>query len=241
MFGFNIKGALKAPFKTIIKGDIEYNFRKIKGAKHLKIRIKSPFLICVTLPFNCSFKTAENFVESKKDWIEKNLKTCISWRIEETFNTKSENLIITTGMVKTPKIFLKDGIVQFIYPLGADFYSKEVQNTLRLAVKKALYIEAKSFLPKRIEYLANKFGFKYQKIALKTAKTRWGSCSFGNNINLNINLMTLSLDEIDYVLIHELCHTVEKNHGTNFWALVEKCIPNAKEIRAQLKKERMIV
>lgn len=103
----------------------------------------------------------------------------------------------------------------------------------------ALRKEAKSVLPQRLEELATEHGFKYNRVAIKNAKTRWGSCSFRNNINLNMHLTRLDDDLIDYVILHELCHTVEKNHSARFWALLQKHLPDAIELRKRLKKVRL--
>ena len=75
------------------------------------------------------------------------------------------------------------------------------------------------------------------KIAIKNQRTRFGSCSFQNNINLNINLMKYDFDIIDYVLIHELVHTKIKNHSEKFWFEVEKNCPNYKILRKKLKNK----
>ena len=134
------------------------------------------------------------------------------------------------------KIIVKKNIVYFYYPQDKDFNSLEIQNTLKEAYFKAIKIEAKNYLPQRLEFLAKKYNFKYGSVALRNQKTRFGSCSFQNNINLNINLMKYDFDVIDYVLIHELVHTRIKNHSEKFWNEVEKYCPNYKDLRKKLKK-----
>lgn len=171
------------------------------------------------MPYYLSYKDAETFVFKKQSWIEKNLEQYEFNLIDENFKTKTNNLVIKPSLVLEPVIKTKQGIVYFLYPFNSNFYSKENQEKLKQALKKALYMEAKDYLPKRLNELAHKYNFKYNKLSLKTHKTRWGSCSSVNNINLNINLMLLDNEFIDYVLLHELCHTVEKNHKENFWKL----------------------
>lgn len=220
---------------------VDYNFIKNKKSKSIRITVKDRYNVKITLPFSCPYKIAENFADKKQDWIKEQLNKFDFFQIDETYKTKTNNLIISTGFVQKPVIRQTKGIVQFIYPIGSDFYSKEIQEKAKLAIKKALRLEAENYLPKRLAELALKFGFKYNKIALKNHKTRWGSCSYNNNINLNINLMNLDKEFIDYVLIHELCHTIEKNHREGFWKLVQKCMPEAQKIRQELKKQKPVI
>ncbi len=98
---------------------------------------------------------------------------------------------------------------------------------------------AKEILPKRLDELASKYGFKYGKVYIKNHKTIWGSCSFRNNINLNLHLVALNDEFIDYVILHELTHTVHKHHQKAFYALLTKNMPNALEIQQRLKKVKI--
>ncbi|NQV30095.1 MAG: M48 family metallopeptidase [Candidatus Marinimicrobia bacterium] len=80
--------------------------------------------------------------------------------------------------------------------------------------------EIRNSLVTRLDELAVQFGFSYQKVSLRDQKSRWGSCSAQNNISLNQKLYFLPDELRDYVLIHELAHTVQKNHGPNFWIIL---------------------
>ena len=91
-------------------------------------------------------------------------------------------------------------------------------------------------MPERLEKLATQAGLTYSGLSIKNMKSQWGSCSYVNNINLSLHLMKLNDDLIDYVIMHELCHTVEKNHGKGFWNLLESLMPGANELDRSLKK-----
>ena len=95
---------------------------------------------------------------------------------------------------------------------------------------------AKEFLEGRIKELADKFGFVYNKVTIRNQKTRWGSCSGKNNINLNMQLMNIPNYLIDYVILHELVHTKVKNHSPHFWSSLDIYVGNAKAIDKELKK-----
>lgn len=100
---------------------------------------------------------------------------------------------------------------------------------------KELMHSAREYLPARLEELAEGHGFKYRKIRLSKATSRWASCSDSGTISLNAHLMRLPKDLIDYVLIHELCHTKQMNHSRDFWKLVENSMPGYEDRRKQLK------
>ena len=98
---------------------------------------------------------------------------------------------------------------------------------------------AKEFLEGRIKELADKFGFVYNKVNIRNQKTRWGSCSGKNNINLNMQLMNIPNHLIDYVILHELVHIKVKNHSPLFWGSLDRYVGNAKAIDKELKKYRL--
>ncbi len=120
------------------------------------------------------------------------------------------------------------------------YFLDGIEFTTKEEFRKYLRKKAKTYLPKRLEEIAQRFGYKYNKVALKFMKSRWGSCSYKNNINLNISLVTLENELIDYVLLHELVHTVEKNHGEAFWARVLIHMPDARIRRRALKSRKVI-
>ena len=99
--------------------------------------------------------------------------------------------------------------------------------------------KARTVITERLNYLADKYGFDYNKLFIRNQKTRWGSCSEKNNINLNINLARLTEDLMDYVILHELVHLEIKNHSKQFWSELDKYVGNAKELDKKLRKHRL--
>lgn len=100
----------------------------------------------------------------------------------------------------------------------------------------ALADKAKEYIPERVEYYASIMGLDYNRITIRNQKTRWGSCSAKGNLNFNCLLMLAPADVIDYVVVHELCHLIEMNHSSRFWAEVERVLPDYKKSRLWLKR-----
>ena len=101
---------------------------------------------------------------------------------------------------------------------------------------KELGKKAWEYLPRRLQVLAGLYGFTYASMRISKSKSRWGSCSSKKNINLSLFLMRLPLHLIDYVILHELCHTVEMNHSHKFWELLDSvCNGKAKALGKELK------
>jgi predicted metal-dependent hydrolase len=79
---------------------------------------------------------------------------------------------------------------------------------------------------------------KYSRISIRNQRGRWGSCSSKKNLNFNYRILDLNEELQDYVIVHELCHLVELNHGENFWNLMEKIIPKAKSFHSIVRKKK---
>lgn len=97
-------------------------------------------------------------------------------------------------------------------------------------------IKAKKLIKKRLIYYNNFYNFSYNNIRIKNSKTGWGSCSSKQNLNFNYRILYLSPELADYIVVHELCHLQEMNHGREFWKLVAKMFPNYKNHICELKK-----
>ena len=96
--------------------------------------------------------------------------------------------------------------------------------------------EARRRITERAAYFAEKMGVDYGRIAIKAAKTRWGSCSAKGNLNFHWKLILMPPAILDYVVVHELAHRIEMNHSPRFWTQVERILPDYRERRRWLKE-----
>ncbi len=95
---------------------------------------------------------------------------------------------------------------------------------------------AQKVIPERTAYFSKRTGLIPVGVRIGSANTCWGSCSGKNSLNFSWKLMMAEPEVVDYVVVHELAHTVEHNHSTRFWRLVESILPNYQVCRAKLKK-----
>jgi predicted metal-dependent hydrolase len=132
-----------------------------------------------------------------------------------------------------------NGWIEIEIPLHADIQKPRIQQFIKKALTETMRMEAKMYLPERVHALAMKHGFTYQGVTLKNIRSRWGSCSSTGNINLNIHLMSLPSHLIDFIILHELCHTIHRNHGPGFKKLLHQVCGNRQGFEKEMKQYRI--
>ncbi len=196
--------------------------------KDANVEVRAPYLV--------PLKDIETFVFSKLDWIKSNLKKQKENKLKEkNLEVAPSKQIEILGNVYTFQIhnISKYKIFNDLI-LIPENYNKE---DFLLFIRKF----AKKYLKNRVQELADFYGFNYKSISIKDTKTRWGSCSSKNNLNFSYKLMFCNSDVVDYVIIHELSHTKQKNHSKKFWDLVSNCCPDYKSKKLYLKQHNYYV
>ena len=218
-------------------------------SSRLSIRVKPFKGIEVTYPVGTPSREVTRFMETHRQWMLDAVEKMKTHENKQTifdestqFKTRSFALKIEPETRTNVQLTLKNGLLHVRYPSHMKVAAPSIQEVIRYGIEEALRREAKHFLPRRMTALAQMHGFSFQGVVIKNLKSRWGSCSGTNNINLNLHLMRLPDHLIDYVLLHELCHTIEKNHGPRFKALVDK-VTNGKSrvLEAEIKDHRTVI
>ena len=106
---------------------------------------------------------------------------------------------------------------------------------VRPQLERALRNEARAVLVPRLRQLATAHGLEFSRVSIRRQRSRWGSCSRTGAIALNYRLIQMPAAVCDYVLLHELMHLKQQNHGQKFWALVEAVCPDYREAERWLR------
>lgn len=225
-----------------VNGIGEVIFKKNHRSKNVSIALRPLKGIVVTMPKYISYKQALSIVEKKRSWIlehqpkiEQVENKATIFTKDTSFNTKFRKLSIHENYTNKVVTKISSNTIDITYPANYPVKHPVIQKLIKSSLTQALRLEAKEYLPNRTLELAQKHRFRFNKVYIKNAKTLWGSCSGKNNINLNLHLMRLPDHLIDYVIIHELCHTHEKNHGKPFWTLMDSILGDAKKIAKELR------
>ncbi|NDW18551.1 DUF45 domain-containing protein [Dysgonomonas sp. 216] len=205
-------------------------------ARRLIARRKVDF-VQVTIPTSYPIEKVKDFIEEVKPrLLEIKPKEALHFNENVKFQTLTFSTEISRSSLQNYYSRIKDGVLYISCPVNVDFNKQETQTVLRRIIENSLRMEAKAYLSERLRLLAQKHGFKYSALKINKSRTRWGSCSSSGNINLSIYCMLLPSHLADFVILHELCHTVEMNHGTNFWRLLDRVTANrAKALTKELK------
>lgn len=157
------------------------------------------------------------------------------------FETLTFKLKLEQNNLKNIYHQLKDGLLTISYPSNINIEQEEYQETIKTIIEGYLRSEAKKTLPIIIQQQAELHGFIYSEVKINKSRTRWGSCSSKKSINLSYWCLLLPAHLVDFIVLHELCHTLEMNHGANFWKHLDQVTQNkAKELTNELKQHHMI-
>lgn len=213
--------------------------RRSKQARHIKLAISQRGEVRISMPPRAPLFLAKTILAESRHQLRKHLSELLTNRVSlqhgDTIG-KSHTLRVTYGDSFSSR--LVGTHITVTLPFGCDATRPAAQAHIKAAAIKALRVQAKAYLTRRLQALAIKHGFTYNAVRFSNAGTRWGSCSSSGTISLNIWLMQLPFELIDYVLVHELAHTVYMNHSVHFWHLVLRCMPDYQKHKRALKAER---
>lgn len=232
----------------------DVTFTRRKNQRYLRLRVY-PDRIAVSGPSYCTFKEMEHFVHAQKDHISRSL-IRLRKREEklESVVKNHENQMLLRGVWKNLKPAygllgsnnnsFRNGSWHFIEHDDAVLFHppKNVTGYPDKNAKLAFYRSlADTEIRKRFYNLSQSLPFRYNRVFIRSQKTRWGTCSSKGNLSFNWRLIKCPHWIWDYLFIHELCHTEQMNHSAEFWSLVNSHYSRLEEARAWIREHESLI
>lgn len=209
-----------------------YVVRYSARAKRLQIRVRPWFGVEIVAPQHCSAARVERFVLAQREWIDNAIRSLPP-------APPADSLPQTVALPAIGRDWgLRYGApVRAVGARGGILYvpaDVDAPAVARQQLCHWLAATARRTLLPRLDVLARRYGFSYQKVSVRGQRTRWGSCSARKHLSINYKLLFVAPDLVDYLFVHELAHTRHLNHSARFWRLVEDCLPDYRELERRM-------
>ncbi|GAA9649573.1 M48 family metallopeptidase [Helicobacter pylori] len=187
--------------------DIPITIQKSKKIKTLSLNITPSLEVILKMPDSCPQTRVHAFLKEQKAWLQK------------TLLAMQEKYSLLRSQTYQNKILVFDEV-------------KNANDYTLTELKKIL----KTYLEQQLPLSAQKMQTSYTHFSVRNNAKVLGSCSYHNRLSFALLLVCAKKEAIDYVIIHELAHTIHKNHSKNFWRCVEIFCPNYRALRERLKQ-----
>lgn len=214
---------------------------RVACARNIRISVRNG-RVRVAYPWFSSRERALQFLETKLDWVlatlEKQRATAEQRLIRPPFRTRHHELVVLCEQnCLQPSARISSDEITVRHHPDTEISDEKVQAIIIKGITEALRREAKEYLPQRVEEIARRIGLEYRSVSIRATRSKWGSCTSRNDLSLSVYLMLLPDHLIDFIIIHELCHTVHRNHSAAFHALVNHHVGGReKELNRELKQ-----
>ncbi|WQW24323.1 M48 family metallopeptidase [Helicobacter pylori] len=189
--------------------NIPITIQKSKKIKTLSLNITPSLEVILKMPDSCSQARANAFLKEQEAWLKKTL-----------LAMQEKHSLLRTNLEKYKnKILVFDEV-------------KNANDHTLTELKKIL----KTYLERKLPLIAQKMQTSYTGFSIRNNAKVLGSCSYHNRLSFALLLVCAQKEAIDYVIIHELAHTIHKNHSQNFWRCVKTFCPNYRTLRDHLKQ-----
>ena len=214
------------------KSSVAYSVRVSTRAKRARIEVSAIGQVKVIVPTRFNQNLIPAFVAQHQSWIDKTLRKVEAHRPPQQ---RPDECLLRALNERWRVEYAEDLRMSC---MRIDDRQKQItlstRSNPRLLLVDWLHQYARHHLTRLLKNKSAETGLVFNKLFIKNQKTRWGSCSSKGNINLNRNLLFLPQALVNYVLVHELCHTMHLNHSARFWRLVERYQPSYHQYDKQL-------
>lgn len=231
--------------ETIVNWPPVYKIKKHRRAKYVKMRATKTNGLEITIPYRFSLKNIPSILEENKAWIIQQLQQIQA--LQNQYTDALPEQIILHAMNETWKIIYMEcnSKLEMIErkPYRELVFVGKIQDKILCKKKLIAWLKAMSrfHLTTQLKTISELIQLNFLNVTIRDQETVWGSCTIDKNISLNYKLLFLPTTLVNYVLIHELCHTKHLNHSERFWKLVEKFDPLWKEHRRELRQANQFI
>lgn len=223
-----------------LPGGTPLTIYKRKASRNVRLSVTPEGEARVSIPRWTAYAVGLRFALSRLDWIKSQQKPPVLLMDGQRIG-KAHRLRFAAGSGGKVTARVSQTEVTVTYPADGDSAAPAVQEAAKRAAIRALRAEAEALLPRRLADLAAQHGFTYNQATIKHMRSRWGSCDHQRNIVLNLYLIQLPWEQIDYVLLHELTHTKVLRHGPDFWRAMERVLPDVKHLRKAVRGAQPLI
>ncbi len=221
--------------------DLLVTVYKRRGNRNLRLSIAANGTVRVSIPAWAPYRVGIEFARSRRAWITAQQQPQIQLQHGQPVGKAHHLHLLADPAVTRITSRVAGNAVTIRHPSKLPASDQAVQAAAQRACIRALRSQAEQLLPQRLQALAASHGFSYSMVSVKRLKGRWGSCDQHQNIVLNLFLMQLPWELIDYVLLHELLHTRVMRHGPDFWKVMATLTPHVKQLRQQLRQQQPVL
>lgn len=229
------------PSKEFMLDDIVVTIYKRKTSRNLRLSITPTGKVRVSIPVWAPYSAGFRFAKSRQAWILEQHSPLVKLIDGQAIGKAHHLKFVPKEGVTKVSSRVSENSITVTHPEQLRPSDDDVQKVARKACFRALRTQAEQLLPQRLSTLAMAHGFEYKSVSIKRLKSRWGSCDHQQNIVLNLFLMQLPWDLIDYVLLHELTHTNILRHGKDFWNAMDKVLPSTPQLKKRLRDQQPIL
>lgn len=220
----------------------EHRVRVSARARDARLRMSESEGLVVIIPKGFDRRHIPGILHSRRDWIEKARTKLASRPAKKQAELPASLLITATG--QEWQLRYRQGKALTVSVRGKDDNTLLLQGNVAdqracsAALQRWLARHAREVLVPWLEGLSREHGLPFKKTTVRTQRTRWASCSSRGTISINTRLLFLEKEQVEYVFLHELCHTVHMNHSQKFWALLGERLPDYKRHHQAIHKSR---
>ena len=214
---------------------------KRRANRSVRLTVAPGGEVRVSIPSWAPYRVGIEFARSRRDWIERQRRPASLLGDDQAIGKAHRLRLEPSPLAATISTRLRQNVALVTYPAALSSSDPGVQAAAQKVGIRALRSQAERLLPQRLEQLALRHDFQYRQVSVKRLKGRWGSCDQHRDIVLNLYLMQLPWECIDYVLLHELTHTQILRHGPDFWRAMEAVLPDVKNLRKAMREHQPVL